>query len=469
MRSVLALTEALKKYSGIGRLGAFKSDRASSILKGVVSAAGSKILLAAVTIVTLPIAVRYLGAERYGVWVIATTVASWIAMLDLGIATTLTNSISEAFATDDKHLAARQTTNALAITLALVGVLGIFAAFAWANLDWVHLLNVSAQVSSWEVKTTVAIALGLVLLAPACSLGGKVLSGYQQTHIYNLVTTGGALASSAGLIGGVLLHFRMPMLFLCTSGALTASGIAALIWVLFFFKPWLRPRFSYLNLAEMRSLIQDGAPLFLIQIAAIVVFGTDNLVISHYLGAEQVTPYSVTFRLVAYTQIFPVLLFPSLWPAYAEADARGDYKWIRRTFMLSVLGILISMLGLLAVLVLFGKSIIRIWAGSAAVPSESLLIAMSVWTLINALTNLQSCLLGAVGRARLQGIVTIAAAVLNILLSIYLVQRIGSIGAVIGTIVSYLMVVILPQTRDVHKYFNEQSRQDALPHKQSSL
>ncbi len=402
MRSVLALAEALKKYSGTRGLRAFKSDRASSVLKGVLSAAGSKILLSAITIVTLPIAVRYLGAERYGVWVTATTVASWIAMLDLGIAATLTNSISTAFATDDKHLAARQTTNALAITLAVLGVLGIFAAFAWANLDWVRLLNVSPQVSPWEVKTTVAIALGLVLLAPACTLGGKVLSGYQQTHLYNLVTTGGALASVAGLIGGVLLHFRMPMLFLCTSGALTACGVAALIWVMFFFKPWLRPQLSYLNLAEMRCLIQDGAPLFLIQIASIVVFGTDNLVVSHYLGADQVTPYSVTLRLVTYAQFLPMFLFPPLWPAYAEADARGDYRWIRRTFILTIFGSLISMLSLLAVFVLFGKTIIRLWAGSAAVPSESLLIAMSIWTLISALTGVQSCLLSAVGRARLQ-------------------------------------------------------------------
>ncbi len=67
------------------------------------------------------------------------------------------------------------------------------------------------------------------------------------------------------------------------------------------------------------------------------------------------------------------------------------------------------------------------------------------------------------------GIVSLAAAVLNILLSIYLVQRIGSIGAVIGTIVSYLIVVILPQTRDVLRYFEEQSRRAALSHKQSSL
>ena len=445
-----------------GRL-RFESDRALSVLKGSLSTAGSKILLSAITVLALPIAVRYLGAERYGIWVTTTTITSWIAMLDLGIAATLTNSISAAFAKSDKHLAARQTTNALAITFVVVSVLGIISTIAWANLDWIHLLNVSPEIPPSEVKTTVAIALSLVLLAPACTLGGKVLSGYQQTHIYNLVTTGGALTSFAGLLIGVSLHFRMPALFLASSGSVTLCGIAALVWTLFFFKSWLRPRFSYINWSEMRALIEEGSPLFLIQIASIVVFGTDNIVVSHFLGAREVTPYSVTLRLVTYAQFLPMFLFPSLWPAYAEADARGDYKWIRRTFHYSIMGSAISMLTLLLIFVFVGRTLIRLWAGPSAVPSESLLIAMSVWTLISALTGVQSCLLSAVGRARIQGIVSFASAMLNIGLSVYLVPKIGSIGAVIGTIVSYLAVVIIPQTRDVLRYFQEQSP-TVLPH-----
>ena len=56
-----------------------------------------------------------------------------------------------------------------------------------------------------------------------------------------------------------------------------------------------------------------------------VVFSSDNLVVSHYLGAAEVTPYSVTWRLVGLAALLQSLIFPALWPAYAEAYARRDY------------------------------------------------------------------------------------------------------------------------------------------------
>ena len=97
-------------------------------------------------------------------------------------------------------------------------------------------------------------------------------------------------------------------------------------------KPWLRPRLALLDLSTGPRTAASGSGFFLIQIAGAVVFSSDNLVVSHYLGAAQVTPYSVTWRLVGLTAMLQSLVFPALWPAYAEAYARGDYAWMRWRF-----------------------------------------------------------------------------------------------------------------------------------------
>ena len=77
------------------------------------------------TLISLPLAVRYLGAERYGVWATITTTVVWINLLDLGIANTLTNNISRAYALDDKASAARYFTNALLLTGGIAGAAAI--------------------------------------------------------------------------------------------------------------------------------------------------------------------------------------------------------------------------------------------------------------------------------------------------------------------------------------------------------
>ena len=89
-----------------------------------------------------------------------------------------------------------------------------------------------------------------------------------------------------------------------------------------------------------RELLASGSAFFLIQIAGAVVFSSDNLVVSHYLGAAQVTPYNVTWRLVMLTAVLQSLIFPALWPAYAEAYARRDYAWMRRAFRFTLRGTL---------------------------------------------------------------------------------------------------------------------------------
>ncbi len=76
-------------------------------MQAVWSGAAAGIITSSLTLMSLPLAVRYLGAERYGVWATITTTAVWINLLDLGIANTLTNDISRAYAHGDRQTAAR--------------------------------------------------------------------------------------------------------------------------------------------------------------------------------------------------------------------------------------------------------------------------------------------------------------------------------------------------------------------------
>jgi O-antigen/teichoic acid export membrane protein len=318
-----------------------------------------------------------------------------------------------------------------------------------------RIFNVHAAVNASEIRNTIAVACSLILLTPLCTIGGKILSGYQQTHTANLVTAVAALFSVGGLLLGLHLRLSMPMLFLCTTGFITFSGVSTLIWVLFIAKPWLRPRMDYLSVSLSRQLLIAGAPFFLIRIAGIVVFSTDNLIISHFLGAAHVTPYSVGMRLVTSAQLIPSFLFPSLWASYAESAALGDIAWIRRTYTRAMRYSMVIIGAILVVIALFGQWIIAIWAGQVAVPSEPLLLGMCVWTILWGITSVQSCLLGALGRTWTQAVFGVIAAVLNLVLSIMLVQRIGALGVIAGTVISYICIVI-PQTREVSAYFREQ-------------
>ena len=434
----------------------FPSSRYGRILKAVFSGTAARVLSAGLSLISLPLAVRYLGAERYGVWATVTTTAVWMNLLDLGIANTLTNHISRAYALDDKRSAARYFTNALLLTAGIAGAAAILCAFLLPRINWIRLFNVSSDVSTVEIDRTIAVACGLMLLALPCNLVSKLLAGYQELHRNNYALCAGALASLGGLALGIAFRVSMPMLFVMSAGCLTFATLSNLLLVVGWQRPWLRPRLSLIDYSAIRELLDSGSSFFLIQVAAVVVFSSDNLIVSHYLGAAEVTPYSVTWRLVGLAAILQSLIFPALWPAYAEAYARRDFLWIRRTFAATMKGTVALNTFCVAILLLFGRSLIRLWAGPAAVPTTALLLAMGTWALINGFMSVESCLLAALNRTREQAVLSIIAAALNIALSLWLVRHIGSLGVIGGTILSYLFVLVVPQSLIVRRVWKRE-------------
>jgi len=418
------------------------------------------------TLVSLPLAVRYLGAERFGVWATIASTVVFLNLLDLGIASSLTNYIAQSYAVGDRQNAARYTTNALVLTAAVACVAGVVLAIAWPTIDWAKLLNVSSAVSRAEVSSTVAAAVVLVLLGLPASLTGRILSGYQEVHCSNGIIAFGTLANLAGLLMGLALQVSMPVLFVLTTGWITLANLTVLFVMLLWWKPWLCPRLALLEWGATRELLTTGSGFFLIQIAGAVVFSSDNVVLSHFLGPAQVTPYSVTWRVVGMTAVMQGLLFPALWPAYAEAYARGDYAWVRRAFRITFRGTIALNLVFASLLLAVGRTLIRWWAGPSAVPSLSLLAAMALWAVISGAMTVESCLLAAVNRTREQGVLSVVAAGLNSGLSIVLVQRVGGVGVIVGTILSYLIVLVVPQSLIVRSVLKAGSSSVSLQNSQ---
>jgi O-antigen/teichoic acid export membrane protein len=431
----------------------WRKSRFGRIAQAVWSGAAARIISATLTLVSLPLAVRYLGAERYGVWATIVTTAVWINLLDLGIANTLTNHISRAYALDDKASAARYFTNALVLTCTVSALAGVLCVVFCPRINWGGVFNAGHSVPANELTHTVMVAALLTLAGVPCSLAGKLLAGYQELHVNNYAATAGAIAGVLGLALGVALHVSMPVLFVMSVGCLSFAGFATLVWLVTWHKPWLLPRPSLIEAGAIKELLSSGSSFFLIQVAAVVVFSSDNLVVSHYLGAAEVTPYSVTWRLAGLAAVLQSLIFPALWPAYSEAYAKRDYDWIRRTFAITLKGSLTLNLSCALLLAFLGRPLIRWWAGAAAVPARHLLFAMGLWALISGFMSVESCLLAALNRVREQAVLSILAAAINVILSIALVQRIGSVGVIGGTILSYLLVLVIPQSVIVHKLF----------------
>jgi O-antigen/teichoic acid export membrane protein len=429
-----------------------KNDpRLVRVLKGGVSGFAGKVTAVLANAISLPIAVRYLGQEQYGFWVTISTTIMMLAVLDLGIANTLTNYISRAYAERSDEMAKRYYATAFWATSAIALALGVLGKLAWPHIDWAALFGLSDPAVARQAGKCAAIAFAYVLLSLPLGLANKVMGGYQRVPVAN---TFAMLNNVLGLVATIVvvrMHGTVVDLMTAFCAAMLTGTILLNLWMALRHEPRIRPSVRKVHLGAAREIMSHGMLFFVLQIAGLAVFNTDNFIIAHFLGAEQVTPYAVTWRLVGYASGLQALLVPSLWPAFSEAYAGLDMTWIRAAYRRIMRATLLVVTSAALVLAFTGRWLIGIWAGKAAVPGSALLWGMCFWAVLLAVTVNQAALLAATQRLKLQAVCSTLTAILNLVLSIILVQRIGTLGVLLATLSSYLLFVVLPQSWEVRR------------------
>jgi len=448
---LLSTVRYVRQVIGDGQVAGHAERRDLRILQGIFSGLAGRGVAAFVSFISVPLTVRYLGAERYGAWVTISTVMAWAALADLGLSNSLTNAISESYAKDRRDLAQSYVAAAFWSLAGIAAVLALIFFWLWPIVPWDRVFNVQSIQAREEVKPAVAIAFAIFVLNFPFSLTAKIYGAYQEVPKGNAWAAAGNLLGLIALVVVTQLKGGLVALVIAVSGAVLLINAVSALWLFVWSKPWLLPDPRRLGYSAIQKLSSLGGMFFVIQISALVLFQTDNLIIAHYLGAAAVTPYSVTWRLFTYTALFQMLASPSYWPAYAEAFSRGDRRWVRRRFRTNLKITMASTCALAVPFVIFGRPIIEKWAGSIAVPSSGLLLWMGIWSLIYNAMSCQSCLLASAGRVKIQMIYSIVASVVNLVLSIVLVQRLGLVGVIMGTVGAFLICIVVPQSLEVER------------------
>lgn len=414
------------------------------MFQGTASGVAWRVVAILVSVVSVPLTIRYLGSERYGAWVTITTVLTFLGITDFGLGASLTNALGKAQAEDAREVGQRYVSSALVtlcgVALAIVLLASIFAT-PIALFLFPHLQSPIARA---EIIPAVWLALSIFALNLPLLIVARVLAAHQKSALANLWNMVGSLGNLVALL--IVIWFRggLPWLVAGSFGLGLITNLTSAFWLFGLHKPWLRPKLTAVDPGFVKVLFSDGWKFFIISVGWMINWQTDNMVISHFLGAAQVTPYAVTFSLFGMASGLQTLAYPSLWPAYTEAFAQRDYDWIRKTLRSNFKFSFFTSLGIAVVLVIFAKPIIRVWAGAVAVPPFPLVIWMATWRLMLSTMLVGSCLLNATGHLKGMTIYGTITAILNLGLSIFLAKIYGITGVIAATAIAYAVASYIP-------------------------
>jgi O-antigen/teichoic acid export membrane protein len=272
----------------------------------------------------------------------------------------------------------------------------------------------------------------------------RVQAALQLGYVASMWQLASSLAGLAGLVAVVIAKGSLVWLALATFGVPVAINAAnsLVFWIVM--RRAEAPALALVRWTEMAYLSRSGALFLALQLAASLAYASDNLIIAHVLGAGAVAQYSIVARLFEGAAMLLGLFVAPLWPAYAEAAARGDTAWIRHTLRRSLQATATVMFAIVAVLVVFGKPIIVAWAGAAAGYSLALVAAYGAWAVAKGIGGTIAAFLNGMNVLRFQVLLAFVFTGLSLAAKIVLASRLGLAGLPLALLVTYLLTVLVP-------------------------
>ncbi len=394
----------------------------------------------------VPLSLQYLGKENYGLWLTLSSVITWFSLFDMGLGNGLRNKFAEARALGKDHDAQAFVSTAYftigAISLALVLVATLFSLNSFVS--WSRVFNTSPELNH-ELSLLLTIVFGFFGLRLVSKLIVSIFQADQHHSIQDKVQFCGQVLSLAAIWvltrteGHSLLIFgtiyaALPVLILLLLNFYAFNGR---------YKAY-RPIFSACKKEYLHEITGLGMKFFIIQVAAMILFSTDNYIITQLFGPAEVVPYNIAFKYFSIvTTGYSILLTP-YWSSFTEAYAKKDYAWIKGSVArIQKIWFLVPVA--LFLMVVFSNWFYGLWVGESVQVPIGLSIMMAVFVAMMTFNLVYVNFINGVGVIKLQLITSLISVFINIPLSIFFAKylQFGIVGVISATCVCLIYSVIL--------------------------
>ena len=368
------------------------------------------------------ITVRYLGAEKYGVIGIANAITLIVFSFSwLGIDSVIVNEI---IVSGNKEFDVVWT---VLITKFITSFFSIFIAAAVGFFS-----NDNA-----EIFVIIVILSGLAMFLQSY----EIFSYWFQSKLLIKYVAIAVLISqtSSSIIQIIFILFHKSLIYFAIIPVIQNALLFSILFISF--KSISKSKITF-NIGILKKILKKSFNYVISSIAITLYMQIDKVMIGKMISDSESGVYNVAVNLALYWQIIPISIINSMRPVILYFKKEKDEKYLDYlkvlVFVVSVISFVICI-----ILCLFSSQIINFLYGEnfegAVIP-----FIITVWaTFVAMIGVIRGIWLIAEGLDRYDKYFTIAAAIINIILNIFLIRFMGIIGAALATLISYFVEVFV--------------------------
>ncbi len=219
------------------------------------------------------------------------------------------------------------------------------------------------------------------------------------------------------------------------------------IFSLYFYRDrykYLSPNIKFIKFKYSNKLLNIGIQFFIIQTASVILFASDNFIISQVLSPSEVTPYNISYQYFSIVTFGFNIITTPLWSSFAEAYVKKDLLWIenniKKTFYLWVFLVVV-----VVVMLIFSQNFYELWIGNKIIIPFRLSLLMAIFVILLTFNMIFVTFINGAGKLRVQMYSSIFTIIINIPLCLFFLKymNLGSVGVMLATCISLSYSIIL--------------------------
>lgn len=347
-----------------------------------------------VAFLAIPILVRGIGTERFGILSLVWMFVGYFSLFDLGLGKAVTKLVAEKIYTDlEGQISPLFWTSVLMMSvLGLVGSGTMLGLAQWLVCD---VLKVSTQFKHETIFSFYTIAFSLPFIVNTSALRG-VLIAYQRFGLVNAIR-----------IPQGILNFLAPLAVLPFSRSLAPIvvvlvGVRILVWfahlyVCLKYYPMLY-RHIHVKLSLVRPLLNFGGWMTVTNIVSPLMTYLDRFFIASVVSTTAVAYYAAPYQVVTKLLVVPGALLGVLFPAFSSSLSTSNHR-AQQLFENGIQAIFIILFPAISIILLFAHEGLNLWLGVEFADNSTVVLQLlSFGILINSLTLVPFTFIQSAGR-----------------------------------------------------------------------
>ncbi|MHB8412425.1 MAG: flippase [Candidatus Acidiferrales bacterium] len=347
-----------------------------------------------VAIVCIPILIKGLGKDRFGILALAWVIIGYAGFFDLGVGRALTQFVAKKLGAGEDRDVPPLVWTSLFLML-LLGILGGVVVILISPWLVHHALHIPAALQRETLHSFYLLGVSLPIVITTAGLRG-FLEAHQRFDLVNALR----IPLNAFVFAGPLLvlpfsHSLFPVVAVLVGGRVI--GWVAHLLLCLRVMPGLLRRIAW-HRATVGPLLSFGGWLTVTNIVSPLMVALDRFLIGALLSVTAVAYYATPFEVVTRLLLIPGAVVGVMFPAFSASFVQ-DRNRTAFLYGRSVKYVLLALFPMILLILVFAESGLKLWLGADfAQHSTRVLQWLAVGVFINGLALIPYSLLQGVGR-----------------------------------------------------------------------